>query len=189
MKGALTITLLFAVGYSPFLSPAGLTITTRHRTPTAGDAATVRGDYAMIDLIRELVRFLSQDSLSIEDVVGRVGPIVNDPGGLMPIELQPVLAGVRAANLGRNPDNGLPYVLTIELMPGSGLTAATLRQALGDYKRLRTDRDRPPEIIFYPPAVGSRWKVAVIAELQSASVALEDQPVTSLSLRRDPASP
>ena len=34
----------------------------------------------MIGLIRELVRFLSQDLLSVEDVVGRVNPIVNDPG-------------------------------------------------------------------------------------------------------------
>lgn len=56
---------------------------------TASGAATVSGDYAMFGLIRELVRFLSQDLLSVEDMVGRVDPIVNDPGGLMPIELRP----------------------------------------------------------------------------------------------------
>ena len=80
-------------------------------------------------------------------------------------------------------------MLTIELTPGARLTAATLRQAFGDYKRLRTDRGQPPEIIFYPPAVGSRWKAAVIADLHFAAAALDDQPVTSLSLRRDPVSP
>lgn len=139
----------------------------------------------MIDLIRELVGFLSQDPLSVEDVVVRVGPIVNDPGGLMPIELRPTLANVRAANLGRDPDNGLPYVLTIELTPGAGLTAATLRQAFGEYQRLRTDRGQPPEIIFYPAASESGWNVAVLATLQSALEPFDDQIVASLSLRRD----
>ncbi len=142
----------------------------------------------MIDLIRELVRFLSQDALSVDDVVGRVGPIVNDPGGLMPIELRPILSNVRAANLGRDPDNGLPYVLTIELTPGAGLTAATLQQEFGVYQRLRTDRGQPPEIILYPAEIGSRWKIALIADLQSTAASLDDQPVTSLSLRRDPVS-
>jgi hypothetical protein len=185
VKGALTAALLFAAGGSSRLSPA---VAARHRAPHASDAATISEYNAMIDQIRELVRFLSRDSLSVEDVVGRVGPVINDPGGLMPVELQPVLDGVRAANLGRNSDNGLPYVLTLELTPGSGLTAATLRQAFGDYKRLRTERGQPPEIIFYPPPVGSRWKVALIADLRSVAAELDDQPVTGLSLRRDPVS-
>lgn len=143
----------------------------------------------MINLIQELVRFLSQDLLSVEDVIGRVGPVVDDPGDPMPIELRPVLTGVRAAYLNRYPDNGLPYALTIELAPDAQLTSAELQHAFGDYKQLRTDRGQPPEIIFYPSAVGSQWKVAVIADLQSAAAALDDQPVTSLSLRRDPVSP
>ena len=143
----------------------------------------------MIDVIRELFRFLSQDPLSVEDVISKVGPVVDDPGLPMPIELQPVLSGVRAANLDRYSDNGLPYALTIELAPGARVTAAALQQAFGDYKQLHADRGRPPEIIFYPPAVGSRWTVAVIAKLESAAVSLDNQPVTSLSLRRDPVSP
>lgn len=143
----------------------------------------------MIDVIRELFRFLSQDPLSVEDVISKVGPVVDDPGLPMPIELQPVLSGVRAANLDRYPDNGLPYALTIELAPGAIVTAAALQQAFGDYERLHTDLGHPPEIIFYPPAVGSRWTVAVIAKLESVAVSLDDQPVTSLSLRRDPVAP
>jgi hypothetical protein len=142
----------------------------------------------MIDVIRELIHFLSQDLLNVEDVIGQVGPVVHDPGVPMPIELQPDLVGVRAAYLYRYPDNGLPYALTIELAPDAGLTVAELQQAFGDYERLRTDRGHPPEIIFYPSAVGSGWKVAVIADLQSAAAPLDRQPVTSLSLRRDPVS-
>jgi hypothetical protein len=143
----------------------------------------------MIDIIRELIRLLSQDPLSVEDVISRVGPVVDDPGAPMPIDLQPVLSGVRAANLDRYPDNGLPYALTIELEPGARVTAAALQQAFGDYMRLHTDRGHPPEIIFYPQAVGSQWTVAVIAKLESAAVSLDNQPVTSVSLRRDPVAP
>jgi hypothetical protein len=142
----------------------------------------------MIDLIQELVRFLSQDLLGVEDVIRRLGPVVDDPGDPMPIELRPVLPGVDAAYLNRYPDNGLPYALTIELAPDARLTSAELVRAFGDYKRLRTDRGHPPEIIFYPPAVGSQWKIAVIAGLQTAT-APDPQLVTSLSLRRDPVSP
>lgn len=142
----------------------------------------------MIDLIRELIRFLSQDMLTVEDVIGRVGPVAHDPGGLMPIELQPVLASVRAAHLYRYPDTGLPYALMIDPEPNTGLTVADLQQAFGDYERLLTDRGRPPEIIFYPPPAGSRWKVAVIADLQSAAGPLDRQSVISLMLQRERAS-
>ena len=137
----------------------------------------------MIDLIRELHLFLSRDPLSIEDVIARVGPVTNDPGGLMPIELQPVLPGVREANLARNPDNGLPYLLTIE--PEARLTTSDLQAVFGDYKRMRTDRGQPPEIIFIPPASGSAWKVALLATLQTASEPLDEQQVSSLSFRRE----
>ena len=136
----------------------------------------------MIDLIRELHQFLSTDSLSVEDVIARVGPVTNDPGGLMPIELQPVLVGVREANLARDPDNGLPYLLTIE--PDARLTTADLQAAFGDYKRMRTDRGQPPDIIFNPPASGA-WRVALLATLQTASEPLDEQQVSSLSFRRE----
>lgn len=139
----------------------------------------------MIDLIRELHHFLSTDPLSIEDVIARVGPIADDPGGFIPIELQPVLPGVRAAKLARNPTTGLPYVLTIELAPTAQLTIADLRTAFGDYQRVLTDRGRPPEIIFHPPASDSLWKVAILATLQSTSPPLDDQQIGSLSFRRE----
>ena len=142
----------------------------------------------MIDLIRELEQFLSREPLSIEDVIARVGTVTNDPGGLMPVELQPSLPGVREASLSRNPDNGLPYLLTIELATDAHVTTAELQQAFGDYKRMRTHRGQPPEVIFYPPASGSGWKVAILATLQSASEPLDEQQVSSLSFRREPLS-
>lgn len=139
----------------------------------------------MIDVIRQLHQFLSSDPLSIEDVIARVGPVTDDPGGLIPITLQPVLPGMREAKLVRDPDTGLPYVLRIEPAPDSQFTAADLRTAFGDYKRVLTHRGRPPEIIFYPPISDSPWKVVIHATLQSTSAPLDDQQVSSLSFRRE----
>jgi hypothetical protein len=189
MKGAPTAAafLLLGVGCSSPTASAGVAIATRQLAPTASATATINGDYAMIALVQDLVSLLSRNPLTIEDVTDRVGPVGHDPGGLMPIELRPVLAGVRAASLARDPDSGLPYLLTLELAPGTQLTVAMLRQAFGDYQRLRTDRGHPPQIVFSPPG-GTQWKVALIADLQSAAAAFDDQSVTSLSLLRERVS-
>lgn len=140
------------------------------------------------DLIRDLVHFLSQDPLTVEDVAARVGPVKHDPGGLMPIEIHPILTGLRSVRLMRYPNSGLPYMLDLDLMPDARLTAAALKVVFGDYHRARTDRGRPSEILFYPPATGPRWKVVVIAELGPVVDELDEAPVTSIALRRDPAS-
>jgi hypothetical protein len=141
----------------------------------------------MIDLIRDLIHFLSQDPLTVEDVIARVGPVVHDPGGLMPMELRPILPGLRSARLARYPNSGLPYVLDLALAPEAQPTAAALKVVFGDYHRARTDRGRQPEVLFYPPALGSCWKVVVIVELALGVDALDDAPVTRVALRRDPA--
>jgi hypothetical protein len=143
----------------------------------------------MLDVIRNLIALLSRDPLSIEEVSAYVGSVDRDPGGLMPIELRSALPGVQAASLGRNPDNGLPELLTIEFASETALTARDLRQAFGAYQRLRTDRGQPPSIILHPPAAGSRWKIALIADLRSTGIELDDQPVTEVTLRRNAATP
>lgn len=143
----------------------------------------------MNDLIRELVLFLSRDTLTVEDVAARVGSVARDPGVPMPLELRPVMAGVRSARLSRYPDSGLPYVLTLEPAPDARPTAAALKAALGDYRRAHTGRSRPIEVMFYPPAAGAHWTVVVIAELLPEGDSLDEASVTTLALRRDPPSP
>jgi hypothetical protein len=150
--------------------------------------AAVKDDRALTNLILDLVRFLSADDLAVADVAGRVGPVVEDPGGLIPIELRPILPGVRAARLARYPDSGLPYVIELELAPDARPAAAALKPILGDYDQARTDRGMPREILFYPPAQGTRWRVAVIAQVESNGD-LENAPITSIAFRRDPVTP
>jgi hypothetical protein len=142
----------------------------------------------MIELIQELIELLSREGITIVDVIRKVGVVSNDPGGLMPIEVNPNVHGVKTASLSRDPDTGQPYELTIEPTSEAKLTTAMLQQAFGDYRRLRTDRGQPPQIIFYPKAKDTGWKVAILASLQSTAGALEDQQVSSLSLRRDQSS-
>jgi len=142
----------------------------------------------MIELIRQLVQLLSRD-ISVPDVINEVGSVWNDPGGLLPIELEPTVPGVRSVSLSRDIDSGMPYVLTIEPTSETSLTPNELEQVFGSFKRLRTDRGQPPEIIFYPPKTESPWHVVIVATLESVVEPLNEQQVTSVSLRRDLTEP
>ncbi len=142
----------------------------------------------MIKLIQDIVRFLSQDRLTVEDVAARVGSVAHDPGELLPIELCPVIDGVRSASLARYPDSGLPYLLEIEPAPDVQPTVEALKSVFGDYHRALTDRGRPAEILFYPLLTGARWNVVIIAELAPGDGEIEDASVARIALRRDSVS-
>ncbi len=140
----------------------------------------------MMELIRELIRFLSQDPLAVDEVTARIGPIVRDPGIPMPIELRPALAGVCSAYLTRYPESGLPYVLTVEPTRDAAPTVGALQAVFGDYRRALTGRGMPYEIVFSTPAEGTNWRIVLIARLEPVSDQIESTLVTSIALRRDP---
>jgi hypothetical protein len=144
---------------------------------------------AITDLIGQLVRSLSQDGLTFEDVSAFVGPVVHDTGVPASATLRPVLPGVRAARLSRYPDSGLPYILTLEPDVASPTTPEALRPMLGDFRRARTDRGMPPEVVFAPASSAPRWKVVVIAQLEATGAELGQAPIISIALRRDPVRP
>jgi hypothetical protein len=141
----------------------------------------------MIDTLRALAALLSKDTVSIEDVIARVGPVISDPGGLVPIDLRPTIPAVKSAYLARHPETGLPYLLSLELTTDGAPTVAELSTAFGDYRRLRTDRGQPPEIAFAPgaPNDGSHFFAVLTATLESAAEPLGDRVVTGVALRRD----
>lgn len=149
----------------------------------------ITGDHAMVDMVRELVDFLSQEPLTIDDVIARVGTLVRDPGVPMPIELRPTLVGVRSAKLARYPDSGLPYTLMLEPDSDARPTAAELKTVIGDYHQTLTHSGRPVELVFYPPAGGSPWRVVVLAQLAETDGAIEAVPIDSITFRRDPVAP
>ena len=137
----------------------------------------------MIDLIEELVRFLSQDPLTVRDVIARIGAVIEDPGIPMPIRIEPNVPGVKSARLARFPDSGLPYLLMLEPEGDARPSVASLTSILGDYDRVHTHRGMPRELIFSPKAIGNHWRVFVIAQPQSGE---DDAAVTGISFRRDP---
>ena len=139
----------------------------------------------MIELLRTLVLLLSQDFLTVEDVIARFGSIVCDPGVPMPINIRPG-PGLRAVSLARYADTGLPYLLTIEPELSARPTIAALRRAFGDYHRTLSDRGRPVELLFNPSITAHRWRVVLIAELAADGRELEDATVANVALRRDP---
>ena len=148
----------------------------------------MKNDSAMPKQIVDMIRFLAQDPLSVAQVAGRVGSVAEDAGGLLPIELRPMIPGVRAARLARYPDSGLPYTLELDLAPDARLTVAVLKPLLGDYEETHTDRGMPREIFFHPATKGSHWRVAAVAQLESGGANLEDVPITSIAFRRDPVT-
>jgi hypothetical protein len=141
----------------------------------------------MITVIRDLVDFLSQDPLTIKDVIAHVGTVVHEPGGLMAAELRPALPGLHSAFLTRYPDSDFPYTLELNPVPESCPTVEALTAVFGDYHRSRTDYNRPPVLSFYPSAIGSHWRIVVIAKLKLQTDRFDNALVTSVVLRRDPA--
>lgn len=146
-------------------------------------------EHPIIDLIGDLIHFLSKDQLTVEEVSARIGSVVHDPGGLRPIELRPHLPGLEAVRLARYPDSGWPYVLDLDLALNARPTVAALKTLLGDYQRALTDRSMPSELLFYPPTQGSHWQIVVAARLEPAFEALDAAAITRISFRRDLLKP
>lgn len=144
-------------------------------------------DAPVISVIRQLVDLLAEDALTVEDVVAFVGPLENDPGTPLPIELCPNLFGVRAAELACYPDSGQPYALMIELCPDVRVAPSMLRAVLGDYRRARTPRGMPMELVFLPRSRGTLWRVVVMAQLEPGA-GMDDGSIASIALRRDATS-
>jgi hypothetical protein len=142
----------------------------------------------VVDVIFDMVGFLSQDPLTVENISARVGPVVRDPGGPMSMELRPISPDLQAAHLARYPESGSPYVLDLDIVPGARPTVSALMARFGKYHRALTDRGRPRELLFYPPP-GRRWRVVLIAELDSSAADIEDARVSAIALRRDSVSP
>jgi len=104
----------------------------------------------------------------------------------MPITLGPPVSGIRAVTLGRYPESGSPYVLTLEFEAGAEPTVAELAAAFGAYERGSSDRGQPIPLHFERQFQGSNWKVALIAEIPPGASGPDRAKVQRVSLRRDP---
>jgi hypothetical protein len=147
--------------------------------------AAVKTEQGIADFLFGLVVFLSQDHLGTNDICERVGPVSNDPGGLVPLRLRTTAPGLSAVTLARYPDSDIPYLLEMELVDEARPRLAELTALLGQYHRSLTRDGLPSEVIFYPVSGDTPWQVAVIAQLESSSPPSASARVTRISLRRD----
>ncbi|HEY7028056.1 MAG TPA: hypothetical protein VH438_10645 [Gemmatimonadales bacterium] len=137
------------------------------------------------EIVRDLARFLSQDSLTVDDVARHVGPVIHDPGEYMSAELDPVISGLATARLARLPNTDVPYLLELGFDQESRPTVGSLKAMFGDYRHVLTDRERPREIQFDVPDTGRGWHTVVIVNTPADSRVLEEAPVIKVALRRD----
>lgn len=138
----------------------------------------------MIPLLHDLIAALSQD-VSLDEIVAHLGPIASDPGALSvpaSAELTPRDPAFRKISVGRYPDDGKPYTLTLEL--AAPLAVAALTAAFGSYRQVHTDRGRPRTLAF-PPA-GGPWTIVLHASVPAGTSPLDEAETSRLVLRRDP---
>lgn len=137
----------------------------------------------MLPLLQDHIASLSQD-VSFQDVVARLGAVIDDPGAPLSAELAPRdAAAFRRISVSRYPDSGKPY--TVDLVLAAPLAVASLVEAFGAYRQARTDRGRPRQLLFAPTGAGP-WKIVVIAEIAAGASPLDEAETTRLVLRRDP---
>ena len=137
----------------------------------------------MIDELLDLGRFLSRDPLTMDQVIARIGPVIDDGGRDRAWELRPSDPRWRSAKVALDPATGAPFVL--ELAPAWALTVAALRARVGNYQALRGHEDLPRQLLFQLPDAGLPYRAALIASLDD-SASLDDARVILVGLRRDP---
>jgi len=142
----------------------------------------------MMAFFADLVRLFARDGLTVDDVVGAIGPIERDPGVPMPIVLQPGAGGIHAASLARYPDSRLPYLLNLELAEGARPTVGDLARTFGAFVVLPRDRGMPVWIRFAPAAPPSHWTVTINAPVAGSAVPDDDDVVPAIVLQREPAT-
>ena len=137
----------------------------------------------MINELLDLARLLSQDPLTMEQVIARIGPVIDDGGRDRAWQLRPSDPRWRSARVARDRDTGAPFL--VELAPAGALTLTALRVRLGDYQRLRGHEDLPRQVVFQLPDSGLPYRAALIASLADSDT-LDSAHVVLVGVRRDP---
>src|SRR5207302_7594102 len=110
--------------------------------------------------------------VGVAEISARVGPAIKDKAPPLGLELRPRLKGVKAARLSRS-KGGEPFALELTLEAAARPTVAALRERFGAYEEAPARLEQPRSVLFNPPPA-ARWKVVVIAELESRGGTVQD---------------
>ncbi|HMD46433.1 MAG TPA: hypothetical protein VKG43_09745 [Acidimicrobiales bacterium] len=111
--------------------------------------------------VLDLARFVAKDGLTVDEVIARVGPVTEDHGVPLPMDLEPSLTGTREARLWTHPDSGEPYLLEVTPEPGVAPTVAGLESVLGRPRPARRSFGEPESWVFEPSGLEGRVSVTV----------------------------
>jgi hypothetical protein len=153
------------------------------QVPASGSTQTTAASPArasMIETLRDLARFISQDTLTTDDVVRRLGAVTADHGAGGSLELASRDPRFSRVQLWRDPA-GVPILLDVELAPASRLQLAELRAAFGAGKAVTPSAiGAAHEVVFYAIVRGARFDASLVARTDSAR-----ELATAIVFRRD----
>lgn len=129
-----------------------------------------------MDTLHELAMTLSAESVTVGDVVDRLGGQATDMTGNVIVE-KPALSGVDRASVVRNLSGEAPAHVTLEL--ARPLADDDLEAAFGPPKRVEPDhRGEPASLVFRLDLADRPYDVTLIALAQ-------DGGARTVTLRRD----
>jgi hypothetical protein len=134
----------------------------------------------MLAALRSLVDWMGSDPLYVDEMVERMGSIIEDYGPN--VLLRPFDPMFSTVNIVRclDPATSAPTNTPAHLIltPVEPPPLKSLSEAFGEYREVPMRSPFPPRVIFYLDMLGSPYTVALIAEVQ-------DGKATHITLRRD----
>ena len=139
----------------------------------------------MIGQIRLFARLLASQPLTVDDVVQHVGPIIENPGSPIPMQLQPTSLFIRSASLAVDRWTGCPYTLELRPHPEYRPTLGDLSDEFGPFVEVRADRGQPKACVFDRILRGDGCSVSILAEMSPTASDVSEARIDALTLRRD----
>jgi|WetSurMetagenome_2_1015567.scaffolds.fasta_scaffold125405_1 hypothetical protein len=134
----------------------------------------------MIAVLQELASLLARDSLTVDQIIAKLGTVLHDYGSNILVTTSNLLFKeanvVREINLATlEPSNAPAHVI---LTPAEPVSLKILARAFGEYKNVPAKEKIPSKVIFYLEMPGQPYSVALIAEV-------ENSRALKITLRRD----
>jgi hypothetical protein len=139
-------------------------------------------DHAMIDLVRDLAQFVTQQRRSAAELTSHLGAPRPSSGDA--VHIAPSDARLRDARIVRSPD-GTPFTIALEL--ARPIAVADLKSSFGAYTtQERSEPGMPWPLMFHDAVRGPAARVSLLVEVAGPLAQLDRHEATSVTLRIDP---
>lgn len=145
---------------------------------------------APIHTLRRLAALMASDPLSVRDIAGALGGLVEELPEGMGLAVQPDDGAFGSATIVPLPGSGAPYLVRLELTGDLPVTVADLGDALGPWVPM--DGPHPtadPRIAFHVGSPDAPYTCTVLVDVRPGAAGVEDGRAHTCQLRRDPGMP